>query len=873
MNKLFSRRRVRISLVVAGVSIVMLALYHWLAEEKGLYHTLPAQIALVLDIKGMVKLKQLAGNTPDPAWKSVLQTSLFRTCIQDAGKVEQIFQHDTQMREALLTHRILAGLSLQDADSLHALFAIDVGYVPDINQLLRNAPGKIKFFPANFKTYTLYTIYTDKQERIVLAQTGNVLIFSRFSYLVEDALIQWNNSGAWWAHRKFEKNFEPAAWLHISLRPSVWSAQLTQKLLPAWRNLPLLIQENIEWLGLAWDGEHTIGLAETKGFAGGMNSWGAISRRNDIFNILPDHMALLGWSGFNNRSLFWGQLTDLQDSDFKRFILPWVGDEAAFVLTEPHSPGMMEDQFVVLGVQDSAKALDRLRAYGASRGALRTSEYQTFEIFNFLNQGILDPLVGDQEAFRNPVCAMLGSYVVFAGNRSALEIWIDKYIVNQTISNNTDFLQLKNQFAGQANGMVFLNTAYLSLLCSQLCGPEAAATHAGDLQLLGHTGMIGIECQSRAGNRLELSIRKQEQDKTVAETGILWKTQLGAEAASSPYLIPLSEGGDRILIQDGRHEICCLHTNGAVAWRRQLNGAILSDIKGIDFLGNKTTCYVFNTAEHIFVLDGKGQDMDGFPMPLQSKASNGMCVVDFDQNFKFNYFVACENNNIYGYDQFGRPLPGWNPQSGVGRVSHPLLHFQHDHKDFIVALNTAGSLFVFGQNGATRFQPRSFAGTFERGPQVDADSRSPHIVCVNTSGTFFVCNLDGNTYTLKPGSSAAKGVHGLFAPMGGDGGYEYTLLQGAQLSIGAYENGVFKTLITKQMASPQDALFEVPGQRMGTLNRARRQIFLVDGRGAVHPDFPLAGTTPFLVSTLFGKSGESVLIVGNGASVYAYKIK
>ena len=248
--------------------------------------------------------------------------------------------------------------------------------------------------------------------------------------------------------------------------------------------------------------------------------------------------------------------------------------------------------------------------------------------------------------------------------------------------------------------------------------------------------------------------------------------------------------------------------------------------------------------------------------------------MDFDNSLRYYYFVACANGNLYGYDQFGRSLAGWNPQSGVGKVKQPLLHAQRGDKDYLIALNQQGKLFVYGRDGSEHFPALQLDGPFAGPPQVDAMSKSPRIMVVNTAGKAVGCNLTGQPIAVQvsktPKSAPAKGA---FLPLTGDSRYEYAVLQGNILQVDGYDGNAFRALFTTTLPAAQDTLFEVAGQRVGLLNLSKRQVLLLDGRGQLHPDFPLAGTTPFVITDLFRQAGQQVLVVGNGNSVYAYKVR
>ena len=874
MKQFFSGNYRLIGILVLACAAVVSVIF-LVRREASPFHALPSNAAVVVALNDPAVFERLKAGTKDPAWAKILQTALFRQLGDDLSLAKQLFEEKSALYQAIAGNRLLTGLTLNRADSLHGLFIVDTGLEINLPAELTAGSPEAKVFPSVYHGHAIYTVYISKQERLVFTVADRLLLFSRFSYLVEDAITQLDGRSSWWADRPLAKKLDPNAPLHILVRPDAIATAFEGSMKSNWAAIPDIIRNNLVWLGLSWDGRVTTAQAETKGFLGGMYGWGGTGSR-DIFSILPDNTALLAKSTFSDPHVFFNSITDRRGADFEQFVLSWAGNEAAWVLTEPFSKEMRDDQFVVFSVRDSARAMNMLRSYGRERGMVPAEPYQSFEIFDFTGQSILAPLSGKGVQLINPACVMIGRYVVFGNSRPSVELWVDRYIVNQTLSNNTDFLSLQQkQPAGTTGAYLFLNSGFLPLLVNNLLQTQEDPYADTDMQAFSHTGLTGINLQPAALNELQATINTQQQSEEQMATSILWKTPLASPALTRPFVI--NQAGDRpgpaVLIQDAGYLLYRLDAGGSVIWKRQMEGPVLSEIHGIDFWDNQTTCYLFNTPDRIWLLDDKGEDIDGFPFDLQSPALNGVVAVDFDQNRKYNYFIACTNGNLYGYDRFGRPLPGWNPQGGVGRVVHPLLHFERGEKDYLAALNRDGKLFVFGRNGEMRFPPVQFSGKSFGAPQADPVSAQPRIVCANNAGKIFVCNLAGETFAFQGGHGGRQPAHLAFSQISGDARYEYAVAQGSTVQVSGYTGSTIRTIYSHTFPLEQDTVFAVDGHRIGTLNRSRRQIQLLQTDGIPHPDFPLAGTTAYSISDAFRQKGGQVLVVGDGSSVYAYTIR
>lgn len=848
----------RLYLALSSVLLAALLLFLFLPKNTGAYRAVPAQTSVLMECAGLLKIKVLTGKTTDSHWRKVLQAPLFQQGFADAEAALKLFKHDPALLRAFAQNKALAAFSIHPADSLHALFVLELDDAPNLENLLKVNTLTSKFFPHQFHGNDIYTVHLSKTERMEVAVSGRLLLFSRRATLVEDALAQLENARNWWADRPYLADL-PDAPLRLHLRPSALAEQWRGQMHARWRGLPDMLARNLEWAGLAWDGKTLTCLAENKGFFSQLASWGA-SGESSVYSVLPDNTAFLARVGLRNAPDFFSGVLGGRSSDFDQFVLPWVGTEAALAVTEPLSPSLVGDRLLLLAVRDSAKALSSLRAFGKARGTLPgiTGNYQMFEVFGFPNAGLLQPMLGaDDEAFRNPVCALVGGQAVFAPDRSSLEVFLDKYLVNQTLAANTDFLQLQQKNKPSGGASFLLNTAYLPALLSNISDVECN-------DALARTGFLSAECSPGMGRKTKVSWASQPLSQPLAETDILWKAPLLAPVAMQPYWVEQADGKTFALVQDVKNQLYCLNAqNGEMLWSRVLPEPILSAIQGIDFYGNGTKCYTFGTASQVFTLDENGRDVQGFPFKLPARATNGALVVDFDQNTHFNYFVACENGKIYGFGHLGKPLDGWNGLPAEGVVAQPMRHFQHKGKDYLAALSQTGRLSVFGRDGALRFPPVQLTGSFSTPLAVDAEAASPRIYCGNAEGQVFVCDLQGKWSAQSVGQA---GCVASFGQLSGDARYEIAVLERKKLTVKTWE----KLLFTTQFPERQQIVFFPKSQRMGTVDARGRRIWLLDPTGKTASGFPLGGNTMFV----FGQSnGVEMLMVGNGSGVWAYRVR
>lgn len=858
------------------VSLAIGSVVYWLyciGQPYSVFRAVPAQMAVVLDFQGF--LRAAMPDTAAGAKLTLPEISIFQSVKKDAGTALRLLENQPVVRAAFQQGEMAAAFSFQPADSLHGVYMLDLGQTADAAQIISGVSNAKRVFPSTFKNHTIFSVYLADGTKIVLATSRNLLIFSRFSYLVEDALVQSESRDSWWTKKTFSRdtNDETTPSLRMVIRADVLAGRLRGHTTGPWSQLPDWLAGKIEWCSLdrsdngQW--RASVGLQENLP-AGGRN-W---DNRRALFSILPDNTALLARTGFKSAEQLSGIFPAREKADdFNNYIKPWLGKEAVYFIIEPNTPGMADDQFVALDVADSILARLKLHQFGAAHGLLKQYDYQTFEVSQFFNRSLLAPIVGENSAgFQNPVCAILGNYVVFASTCPAIELLIDKYIVSQTLGNMAEFLALAQNPALQSDIFVAFNFEYLPLFVKNIFGAELYPGGEQDIARVRQTGLAVLNFNSDDDKTYRAEVARQPVGTKNSGASILWKATLGGQAIGAPSLVYPADtsAGLAIFIQDDQHHLYRFSEGGSLVWRKQLTEQALSPVFGIDFYKNGQLYFLFNTSDAIWLVDDEGHEVDGFPLKLQSPASNGLLVVDFFNTRNYSFFISCKNGNIYGFDQYGRPLSGWNPRTGAGDLSFPLIHFKWQDKDYIAALSRDGLLSVFNRNGAPHFAPVRLEGNFTASPlQFDEHADPPRIVFMNTSGRMFSCNLRGQASDLLSMGNSKELPFFALQDVEGDHKGRLTVLKGQDMKVFSYEGATLKTRFQHRFPAPQDTLFAADhGSKLGSLSRQKRRIYLIGPNGEPHPAFPLAGTTPFVLA----KARHFILFTGNGEALYAYKV-
>lgn len=815
-----------------------------------------------------------------------------RSFLQDPSSVDSllgaVLQENQYAPDLNLLRAVLKGqtgqtfpllLSLQNpgVEQLSVMAIVDLrGQYLDLATLIKQLPAR-NSQALFYKNQALYRVFLKDKREVTLAKYRNLLLVASYPLLVEDAIGRLSQPYGNWLWKS-------------SFRPLTYQAKpgTPYSILVNTKNMPLLLSnwlqgegqiqvENwnsaLQWLRIdPMMGKNPIFFTGGWTTSKGDNLWNALGTQRAqpigaMMRVIPDNVAMVKWLSVSNVRRLVRGASEHRAAHFQKYIAPWVGNELGLVQ-------MQAAQFVILKMADETKATQQLDALTKEVGQLKAYQYGTFQVRQVMDETLFAPLVAPNKMV-NPCFVFIEKYVVFASSRSALEVWMDEYLVDKTMGRSNDFLRLYQKWQKRPiHAFVYLDIQNFAPSLRQNLRTKAFLKDE-QLERLGPIGLI----LSEKGKNWQLEGNWTPRTTTApTQTNTAWKTLLDFEAITPPMLVGdgSTDNPYSIIVQDSAFQLYFMNAAGNVLAKKKLDGKVLSMVYDIAYYKNGGLQFIFNTANNIYLTNRNGENQGTFPLHLQNPATNGVTVVDFDANQQYSFFVACANGGIYGFDQLGRPLQGWNPLGGVGEVQHPVLHFQDTGKDFLVALNNLGKLSVFKRDGNNRFAPINFGVPCLSPPQLQLSEKEKRIVATDKNGKAHVVRLDGSMFGLGLFPKAESDVQFVLEDVTGDTRKDYVALADTSLVVFFYDGSSFKPAFRQGFETRQREVLTVrpPGAAkalVGTVSESKQQIWIMKD-GKIHPDFPLGGTTRFFVADLF-KNGQQILVVANGDSIYAYRVQ
>lgn len=709
---------------------------------------------------------------------------------------------------------------------------------------------------ASFRGHSVYSLSLAGGGTLAAARYRNLVLLGRLPLQVESAIARLRDGGAGAA---FSRGGEPGIYLWpdnlLSLGTGIIGAEARQALsrLGHWcSGIKLELSGKGDTLAIS-------GRLELGPEAGRRFSIPASSRGEGVLAYLPGNLA---WC---YRQPMPAAAPEKASDAFRKYVQPWLGgDMAQLSLGLPGPPS--DNQITLLAIGKPEMAARSLDGLAAELGSLEEYDYQSYQVKQILARSLLSP-VGVK--VQNPYLAVMGGYLAVSSSRVAIEQLISNLIVGNNLGQDVGFLGL---YAGQEAGSRAWLYARTGLSAGLL--PAYLQSRQESFGALLRSYDACLLTFSPAGAISGLAVRGGAQARQ-PEPMLAWKAALDAPARGAVQAFPLDETGPGFLIQDEANALYLLGTNGERRRKFQIDGPILGEISLADYFGGPLRDLAFATPAGIRVLSAEGEERGNFHIPLESPAISPLLLADFEGQGQYCFFVACANGYIYGWDRQGKPLPGWNPQAGADSTLHlAMAHFQYAGKDYILALSDAGALFAFQRDGALRFEPVKTGARFLSPPFFQAEGDIGRIALGDSEGFAHIVNLEGAAFRLRLLPQPGPGARFLFGNLTGDDRKDYLAYRGAEMRAHFYEGNSFRPFFTQTLPSVPDTVFLIPRPGyawIGLLDRKAGKISLLDNAGQPIPGFPLAGDTPFVMTPL--RTGGQLVVAGNGASVYAYRLE
>ncbi len=567
-----------------------------------------------------------------------------------------------------------------------------------------------------------------------------------------------------------------------------------------------------------------------------------------------------------------GRLSDLKarfGSRLEEYMTSWVGKEMALAVINPHLNDAGPNTFLAVHAADIDQAM---RYLGELSSSQYTTQYRDYTIRRITIPDLVSLVYGRMfSGIEHNYYARIEDYIVFANSSASLENFINIFLSGKTLKQNENFKQFTDNVSDRSNIFCYFNIRNAAgMLPGMLKGP------LGDFFRDNHalaSNFEAVAVQFKALNNMFFtSLYVRHNPDYIQEDLSIWKAYLDAPVYGQPYFVKDHRTNDLMIVAfDTLNNMYLIDHDGNIAWKLNIGERVISDVHTVDFYKNGKIQYLFNTENRIYLIDLLGRDVEGYPVILRKKATNGLAVFDYDNNRDYRIMLALDDNRVYNFDIRGKKVDGWKDPLSKARVGRPVQHLREGGRDYIVITDSEGNVKITDRRGNARINLKDdFVNGLHSEFYVNETNSKGILLTTDAEGTLTYIKANGRIETTDFGDFSREHYF-LYEDFDNRGGKDFIFLDGNKLTVyDRFKNVMFAWEFENEIRStPVIIPVSAREKIIGIVSGATGKIYLFDRQGNLLSTPDHVGKTQLLIGSI-RRDGQLNMIVGSGNTIYNY---
>jgi hypothetical protein len=555
--------------------------------------------------------------------------------------------------------------------------------------------------------------------------------------------------------------------------------------------------------------------------------------------------------------------------------LGWLGNEYALAIHESGASGWenhayaifrcRDEQLTIRSLNDLSSQANRKDRPGVQQ--LESEKYKDHTIAFIALPNWLSALFGsDFKSFGKVFYTCINGYVVFANQASALRAFIDDNATSRTLVGDALFKSVTENIPGKSNRLVYVNIARAYPLLLSFASSGLLDAMQSDAQALKELGSFVFQATAE-GEKIYTHVMLHKAAATKSNLELLWSCPLYTTISKKPWLVNNPKtGAQELLVQDDNHVLYFIDQNDTVVWKDTLDEPILSDIFQVDYYHNDKYQFMFNTASAVYLIDRKGDKVKDYPHKLNPKATAGMTLLDYDRRKEYRVFIPC-GSTLVAQQLNGKAIDGWKMKARLEYMDQPLQYFKLGDKDFLLLLDTAGSVHLMDRKGKDRVVFDDGLGAHITTPFIKEEGQTieqSRLLSLDNHSRIVSLYFDGRVQSEalpKNAEAFAFGLQDLNADLSPD----YVYLSANELQAVSQDGLSLFTHRFKDATHGMMQLFPMSEGRgkLGIVCPQANEVYLFSDDGYVTDGFPINGNTEMLL--IPAVEGEKAILICGSA--------
>lgn len=847
-------QKLKIPLIVAAILLLMVGAYFFFISSS-VYSGVPKSAIAVIEVNNWNLFADKLNNTSTSS--ELKKTDAAQKLLSQITLIQELLSSDKGLKEEIGSGKTIASVHLTSATDYDFLFTAELSGVND-NTILNRVQSSVKMRSVKvriFKNNKVIDVFLKDGRQLCFAKLKDILMFSFTPFLTENAMTA-IQSGDNLANDKNFKTVKEKLSTTADLN-LYFNFQKANVIFPvALRAEKIALLSDVAACG-TW-GRYEVKFSNDKMEMDGSiaTNTEATQQTENIFAdelhaIIPDHAAYVQFSKVD---------TLVANTTLLSYFKNWMGNAKAFAILEPLKEDFAEQNVFVISSKDKHKAVKDLKRLVANDGAPVTpiDTFLAFEIYSLNDGSVINQLFGNSlVGFKNCFFCVTNTAVVFCNNLDVLKLLLEKMNKGDVIGKDKNFLATSFSRFGMNSSIQYLNFQRSDLLLRGLIQQNFS------LYAFASSFKNVFAVSNTTDHKISSHLTFSNSGEKVATSGLMWKTKLQSASTYTPQIVlNTSSNENEIFVQDTANNIYLISKSGEILFTKNIGEPILGSLNALDYYRNGKQEYIFNSAQHVFIIDRLGNDVASYPLRLSGTATCGMTLANN------RFYIPCNNGSVYGYEMNGRPLSGWSPKGGTGIINNSLLCFSNKKTDFVLAFNSTGKLMLLDTKGNTKWSIDN----------LPAGNQSFSLLQLNndfkllnaSSNQLIEISADGNDSlkTLIDSASAFAAIQT------SDSTYTYYFSTGNQ--IRAYNNNdEFQSAVsvTTPAISSLQILNSTTGKYLLANDESAKQVFVYDTSLKTVASFNYNNANSFAVADLFNRNEFTAITVDASGNISCFRIK
>jgi len=394
------------------------------------------------------------------------------------------------------------------------------------------------------------------------------------------------------------------------------------------------------------------------------------------------------------------------------YFYPWMKSELALVYTNKENLNGKPQSLVLINsydLKESTQSLIKLQNIVCKQKGItiETDSYRTFVISEIPLPYLIPKIFGNMfNVMDKTFYTITNNYVVFANSKNALKNYINHILVRKTLANRSEFSNFRESINAESHIMLYANAHFINQITKPYLNKatlDYLKKSQFNAQQFGDICLQFIVNTNGAFTSMVLSTNDNDEE----DDNTSWQIALDYNIKAGPFIIKNHiTKTNNILVFDERNTMYRINNQGKIEWAIPVAELPMGSPQIVDYYNNGKYQFLYNSKDNMYMFDLNGNNVENFPISLNSSATAPLSLMDYDNNRNYRIIIPQADGAIHNYQIDGSITKGWELPQMPSKVINQIQHFSIGKKDFILLTDSLGNVVFSNRRGIARMETK-----------------------------------------------------------------------------------------------------------------------------------------------------------------------